>query len=229
MPGETASPWNHLMIPALCEPPRWKTHFCHNFLQMGGRGRWGTLTWHRVLFLHRPRGAKARQGTGRRRERGYAECSNRWDESSVPVRYALSRSYRATFSFSTALPLLRALQFFHSSYFAVFQFTRSPHLSASFVCLFPLAPLFLSLPPFTSLPPFCLVFDMLPKTTSTLHFPLLTLECKMQRGRGSSGEGEKKTLTVTFLHAEKWAAFPLSSVFLTAATKYWPNVMIVFH
>lgn len=50
------------------------------------------------LFLLSPRGAKARRATSTRREKGCAECSNRWDESSVLVRYAFSFSSRVPFS-----------------------------------------------------------------------------------------------------------------------------------
>lgn len=52
------------------------------------------------LFPLSPRGAKARRATSTRREKGCAECSNRWDESSVLVRYALPLSSPVPISFS---------------------------------------------------------------------------------------------------------------------------------
>ena len=60
----------------------------------------------------------------------------------------------------------------------------SPHLPVSILFRpFPQALLFVSASflPLSLLFPLCLVLDMLPKTTSTLCFPLLTLECKRQR------------------------------------------------
>lgn len=141
------------------------------------------------LFPLSPRGAKARRATSTRREKGCAECSNRWDESSVLVRYALRLSSSVPFSFpsSHSLPLLLFLcpSF---PFVQLFCLSRhiflSPHLPVSILFHpFPQALLFVSASflPLSLLFPLCLVLDMLPKTTSTLCFPLLTLECKRQR------------------------------------------------
>lgn len=138
------------------------------------------------LFPLSPRGAKARRATSTRREKGCAECSNRWDESSVLVRYVLPLSSCVLLSFPfphSVLLLLSCVLHFHLSNFHVtfssplicqFRFCFSLFLRLLFFCV--CLPLPLSL-----LFPLCLVLDMLPKTTSTLCFPLLTLECKRQR------------------------------------------------
>lgn len=140
------------------------------------------------LFPLSPRGAKARRATSTRREKGCAECSNRWDESSVLVRYAdpLSSYVPFSFPFSHSLLLLcpsfpcvhllcLTCHIFLSPHLPVSIFV-SPFSSGSSFCVCLLLPLSL-------LFPLCLVLDMLPKTTSTLCFPLLTLECKRQRER----------------------------------------------
>ena len=135
-----------------------------------------------------PQGAKARRATSMRREKGCAEFSNRWDESSVLVRYAFFLSFY-TFLFFFPLILFFPFTFlcplFNLSNFPVFQatfsslckcqfrFRSSPFLRLLFFLCPP--PLALSL-----LFPLCLVLDTLPKTTSTPCFPLLTLAFKRQ-------------------------------------------------
>lgn len=102
------------------------------------------------LFPPSPRGAKARRATSTRREKGCAECSNRWDESSVLVRYVLPLSSCVPFSFlfsHSLLLLLSCVLHFHLSNFSVFHiiFFLCPHLPVSILFLpFPQAPLFVS-------------------------------------------------------------------------------------
>lgn len=105
-----------------------------------------------------PRGAKARRATSTRREKGCAECSNRWDESNVLVRYALALSSCVPFSHSLLLLLFLcpAFPFVHLLCLSRHIFL-STHLPVSILfLLFPQAPLFLCLPPFTSPPSFFL-------------------------------------------------------------------------
>lgn len=83
-PWVTASPWNRLLILEQCEQMRWNTH-CRSLLKSAARQRC-CGGWCDAVFPHSPRGAKARQATITRRENGCAWCSNRWEESSVPVR-----------------------------------------------------------------------------------------------------------------------------------------------
>lgn len=75
----------------------------------------------------------------------------------------------------------------------------SPHLPVSILLLpFPQALLFVTASSYLSPS----LLDMLPKTTSTLCFPLLTLECKMQREEDK--ELQKNRLsTVTCPHTKK--------------------------
>lgn len=136
------------------------------------------------LFPLSPRGTKARRATFTRREKGCAWFLNRWDESSVLVRYAAPLS-------SVSLSLFPSLILYYSCFLMSFIFiyltfiTHFPHssyASFSFDLRFPQAPLFVSASFYLSLLfPICLALDMLPKTTSTLCFPLLTLEWKGQR------------------------------------------------
>lgn len=159
MPWVTASPWNHLMILAQCEHAGWKTHFHHQFLKVGGGG---VVVGHAYAILCffplSPRGAKARRATSTRREKGCAECSNRWDESSVLVRYALRLSSCVPLSFPISyflLLLLSCVLHFHLSNFSVFHVTFSSLLICQFwFCISLFLKLFvLCLPPLTSLPP----------------------------------------------------------------------------
>lgn len=109
------------------------------------------------LFPLSPREAKARRATSMRREKGCAGFSNRWDESSVLVRYALLISTVAfSFSFSQSLLLLLScVLHFHLSNYSVFHVTFSSLLKCQFRFCFSLflRLVFLCLPPFTSLPP----------------------------------------------------------------------------
>lgn len=91
-PWVTASPWNHLMILAQCEQMRWKTSFglqCYYAMREMGGVVVGQAYVTMCLFPPSPQGAKARRATSMKRENGCGECSNRWDESSVLVRYSL--------------------------------------------------------------------------------------------------------------------------------------------
>lgn len=154
------------MILAQCEHPRWKTHFHHHFfLFFSQEGEGGVVVGHTYatfcLFPLSPRGAKARRATSTRREKDCAECSNRWDESNVLVRYALPLSSCVPFSFPfsySVLPLLSRVLHFHLSDFSVFHVTFSSLLICQFRFCFSLflGLLFLCLPPFTSLLPFFL-------------------------------------------------------------------------
>lgn len=134
-----------------------------------------------------PRGAKARRGTSMRREKGCAEYSNRWDESSVLVRYALLFSCDVPFSLILYCSCFPLSSIYICPTFSIFYVTFSSLLICQFRFYFSLflRPCFCVclLLPLSLLFPLCLVLDMLPKTTSTPCFPLLTLECKRQRGR----------------------------------------------
>lgn len=179
------------MILAQCEHPRWKTRFHHNFLSQEGWGGVVVVNAYVTLCLSpfSPQGVKARRAMSMKREKGCDGCSNRWDESSVLVRYALLLSccpcLFCFLSFFTTLAFLCPSSVLFN--FSVFHVTFSSLLICQFRFCFSLflRLFFLCLPPFTSLPTFsftvCLVLEMLPKTTSTLCFLLLTLECKKQR------------------------------------------------
>lgn len=154
-----------------------------------------------------PRGVKARRAMSMKRGKGCGECSNRWDESSVLVRYVLLLSYCnylfcfLLFFVTLCFPVtfVCIVQLFCLSCHILF----IPHLPVSiFFSLF-FRLLFLCLPRFTSLPTFsftiCLVLEMLPKTTSTLCFLLLALECKKQREE-EKALGKKTQCTVMSSH-----------------------------
>lgn len=133
MPWVTASPWNHLMILAQCEHPRWKTHFRHNFflIQEGwGGGVVGNAYATLCLSPLSPRGVKARRAMSMEREKGCDECSNRWDESSVLVRYVLLLSY-CPFSFAFFHSLLLLLSCVFYLYMSNFSFMSHFPLSSS--------------------------------------------------------------------------------------------------
>ena len=68
-----------------------------------------------------PRGAKARRGTSKRRETGCGECSNRWAESSVLVRYAHFIPALIPLSLSLSLSRLshHALVHYFPSHFSI--------------------------------------------------------------------------------------------------------------
>lgn len=135
------------------------------------------------LFPFSPRGAKARRATFTMREKGCAWFLNRWEESSVLPRYAVP-------------PSLLSLSPLHSLilYYSVASSCPSFHLfdfhnkfSSLVICQFQFCfSIFLSPHPFhfcpvlaLSLPfPVCVALDTLPRSTSTLCFPLLTLQCK---------------------------------------------------
>lgn len=90
---------NHLMISAKREHQRWKTHFySFKFTTEWEVLLWDKMMWQWAYFLLSPQGAKTRPATRMRREKGCDECSNRWDESSVLVRYALLLSSFSLFS-----------------------------------------------------------------------------------------------------------------------------------
>lgn len=93
------------------------------------------------LFPLSPQGAKARRATNTRRENGCSECSSRWDESSVLVRYVLLISSPVIFSFLASHSLLLLLSCILYSHFVnlhFFTFTMFQFTSASldfFFCL----------------------------------------------------------------------------------------------
>lgn len=142
-------------------------------------------------------------------------------------------SSRVPFSFTfshSVLLLLSCFLRFHLSNFHVtfssllicqFQFCFSLFLRLLFFCVCLLLPLSL-------LFPLCLVLDMLPKTTSTLCFPLLTLECKRQREEEKELQKIDSPLWhVLTLKNEQFP--PVVSVFLPVTAKYWPTAVILFH
>lgn len=86
------------------------------------------------LFPLSPQGAKARRATNTRSENGCSECSNRWDESSVLVRYVLLISSPVIFSFLASHSLLFLLSCILYSHFVNLRFftlTMSQFTSAS--------------------------------------------------------------------------------------------------
>lgn len=196
------------------------------FLSQGGRG--GVVVGHAnatlCFFPLSPRGAKARRGTSMRREKGCAECSNRWDESSVLVKYVPLLSSCVPFShFShSLLPLLSCVIHFHLSnfFFLSCHIFLSPHLPVSILFL-PLAQaLFLCLPPFTSLPPFSFMpcsWHVAQNHINTLLPITHTRVQKTERGRERAAKN--RLSAVTCPHAEKWAVSSCFPVFLILTTK----------
>lgn len=99
------------------------------------------------LFPLSPQGVKARRATSMRRGKGCAECSNKWDESSVPVRYAL-------LLFTWSFPLLLSLILYYSCFpvsFILCHISVPRHLPVLISFLSCPQDLLLCLSPFTSL------------------------------------------------------------------------------
>lgn len=132
------------------------------------------------LFPLSPQGAKARRAMNTRRESGCSECSNRWDESSVLVRYVLLISFPVIFSF---LSLILCYFCFLESFIPILLacFLHLPHVSV-YICQFLIFFPFLADSNFMStfylsFNTLSFVLDMLPKIPSTFCFHY-TLESK---------------------------------------------------
>lgn len=193
--------------------------FFFSSYKSGGRGRCydGTHLCGVVFVPPSPRGVKARRGTSRRREKGCVECSNRWDESSVLVRYALSFFLPLSpslfpllsFSFSLFRVLISIYPTFPVSHFI---FSLSSVASFDFISIS--SPVFCLLPS-TSLPPSSFLPCSWHVAQNHINTVLPITHTRVQKAERARYRAVKNRLsTVTCLHAEKWAAFlPVSAFF----------------
>lgn len=161
------------------------------FFKTGGRGRCcgGTRLCDIVFVPPQPSGSEGQTGDKHKERERLRRVLKQMGRIKCPSEVCTPSFFLCPFllsflSFFTTLaflcPSFPFVQLFCLSYHifpmsssASFNFV-SPFSSGSSFCVCLLLPLSL-------LFPLCLVLDMLPKTTSTLCFPLLTLECKRQR------------------------------------------------
>lgn len=221
---------------AVWTPEMENTFSSQFFLSQEGWGGVVVGNAHATLCLSplSPRGVKARRAMSTEREKGCDECSNRWDESSVLVRYVLLLSccnYLFCFLlFFTTLCLpvtfVCIVQLFCPSCHILF----TPHLPVSILFLpFPQAPLFVSAS-FYLRPYFFLYYMPCSWNVAQNHInTLLSITHSKKKSRERKGkhcEKEKKLSVQWCLHTEKRAVscwfllFFYSCFYFRVTTKY---------
>lgn len=221
MPWVTASPQHHLVILAQWEQPEMENTFSSQFCsKSGGMGKCcGATRLCGVVFVPpQPSGSEGQTGDELEERERLRRVLKQMGRIKCPSEVCATSFFLCPFLFSF-LPFVSTLAFLCPSFpFVQLSYLSchiflSPRLPVSMFFLpFPQALLCVSASSYLSLPfPLCLVLDMLPKTTSTLCFPLLTLQCKKQWERAA----KNRLYCDMFSHTERWAA---SSCLSTAKT-----------